>query len=91
MTWFYEKIDSATAQRLRDRVTNELTTTFASHYTSEISLADALSPEVIVAYSRRATGEKFLMRPSGGMRAEVMHRERRTPQTPDDLPCRKIT
>jgi len=65
MTWFYEKIDSATAQRLRDRVTNELTTTFASHYTSEISLADALSPEVIAAYSRRATGEKFLMCPSG--------------------------
>jgi hypothetical protein len=65
MTWFYEKIDSATAQRLRDRVTSELTTTFASHYTSEISLADALSPEVIVAYSRRATGEKFLMCPCG--------------------------
>jgi NADPH:quinone reductase len=64
MTWFYEKIDPTTAQRLRDRVTNELTTTFASHYTSEISLADALSPEIIVAYSRRATGEKFLMRPS---------------------------
>jgi NADPH2:quinone reductase len=65
MTWFYAKIDSATAQRLRDRVTNELTTTFASHYTSEISLADALSPDVIVAYSRRATGKKFLLRPSG--------------------------
>jgi NADPH:quinone reductase-like Zn-dependent oxidoreductase len=64
MTWFYEKIDPTTAQRLRDRVTNELTTTFASHYTSEISLADALSPEIILAYSRRATGEKFLMRPS---------------------------
>jgi hypothetical protein len=65
MTWFYEKIDTETTQRLRDRATNELTTTFASHYTSEISLADALSPEIIVAYSRRATGEKFLMRPSG--------------------------
>ncbi len=65
MSWFYGKIDSATAQRLRDRVTNELTSTFASHYTSEISLADALSPEIIVAYSRRATGEKFLMRPNG--------------------------
>jgi NADPH:quinone reductase-like Zn-dependent oxidoreductase len=64
MTWFYEKIDSARAQRLRDRVTNELTTTFASHYTSEISLTDALSPEIILAYSRRATGEKFLIRPS---------------------------
>jgi NADPH2:quinone reductase len=58
-------VDSATAQRLRDRVTNELTTTFVSHYSSEISLADALSPEVIVAYSRRATGKKFLLRPSG--------------------------
>jgi NADPH2:quinone reductase len=65
MTWFYEKLDSATVQRLRDRVTNELTTTFASQYTAEISLADALSPEAIVAYSRRATGEKFLMRPNG--------------------------
>ena len=65
MTWFYGKIDSATAQRLRDRVTNELTSTFASHYSSEVSLVDALSPEIIVAYSRRATGEKFLMRPHG--------------------------
>jgi hypothetical protein len=65
MTWFYEKIGPATAQRLRDRVANELTNTFASHYTSEISLADALSPKIIAAYSRRATGEKFLMCPSG--------------------------
>jgi NADPH2:quinone reductase len=65
MTWFYAKLDSATVRRLRDRVTNELTTTFATHYTADISLADALSPEVIVAYSRRATGEKFLMRPNG--------------------------
>ena len=29
------RVDSATAQRLRDRVTNELTTTFASHYSSK--------------------------------------------------------
>jgi len=65
MTWFYEKIDSATLQRLRDRVANELTTTFASQYSSEISLADVLSPEIIVAFSRRATGEKFLICPSG--------------------------
>jgi NADPH:quinone reductase-like Zn-dependent oxidoreductase len=65
MTWFYGKIDSLTAQRLRDRVTNELTTTFASNYTSEISLQEALSPEIIIAYSRRATGEKFLVRPNG--------------------------
>jgi len=65
MTWFYGKIDSSTAQRLRDRVTNELTTTFASHYTSEIPLQEALSSENIVAYSRHTTGEKFLMRSNG--------------------------
>jgi NADPH:quinone reductase len=65
MTWFYSRIDSSTAQRLRNRVINELTSTFASHYKSEISLEDALSPEIIVAYSRHATGEKFLMRPNG--------------------------
>jgi NADPH:quinone reductase len=65
MTWFYRRIDPSTAQRLRDRVINELTSTFASHYKSEISLKEALSPEIIVAYSRHATGEKFLMRPNG--------------------------
>jgi NADPH:quinone reductase-like Zn-dependent oxidoreductase len=65
MTWFYEKLDSATSNALRERVAKELTTTFASRYTSEISLAGALSPEAIVAYSRRATGEKFLIRPNG--------------------------
>jgi hypothetical protein len=39
MTWFCEKLDAATAQRLRDRVTKELTTSFAGHYTSEIPLS----------------------------------------------------
>jgi hypothetical protein len=46
MTWFYAKIDSATAQRLRDRETNELTTTFAGHYSSEISCRDAAHAEI---------------------------------------------
>jgi hypothetical protein len=46
MTWFYAKIDSATVQRLRDRVTNELTTTFAGHYSSEISCRNAAHAEI---------------------------------------------
>jgi NADPH2:quinone reductase len=50
-------------QRLRARVANEITTTFASTYTSEISLAEALDPEVIRRYYRVATGEKYLLRP----------------------------
>lgn len=54
----------AEAQKLRERVANEITTTFASHYTREISLAEALDPDVIRAYQRKATGEKFLIVPS---------------------------
>jgi NADPH:quinone reductase-like Zn-dependent oxidoreductase len=64
LTWFMQKIGPQDAQRLRDRVAAELTTTFASHYTTEISLAHALSPDVIAAYSKRATGEKYLITPN---------------------------
>ena len=48
---------------LRDRVAREITTTFASGYTGEISLAEALDPEVIRRCHRAATGEKYLLRP----------------------------
>jgi NADPH2:quinone reductase len=44
----------------------ELKTTFASHYTREISLAEALRLDVIEAYNRKATGEKFLVNPGLG-------------------------
>lgn len=56
-----------TVARLKARVMAELTTTFASHYSREVSLAEALSPEAIAAYGRRATGEKFLIVPSKGL------------------------
>jgi NADPH2:quinone reductase len=49
--------------RLRARVAAELTTTFASAYTSEVSLAGMLRPEAFNAYNKRATGEKFLVTP----------------------------
>ena len=54
----------ADALLLRARVMAELKTTFASHYTREISLVEALKPATIEAYNRRATGEKFLIVPS---------------------------
>jgi len=47
-------------------VAAELNTTFASHCTAEISLAEALRPGIIRAYCRRATGEKFLILPQQG-------------------------
>jgi hypothetical protein len=65
LTPFLQKIGAAEAQRLRDRVAAELTTTFASHYTARISLAEALSLPVLAAYNRRATGEKYLITPNG--------------------------
>lgn len=66
LTWFLEKIGPQATQKLRDRIVSELKTTFASHYTAEISLIEALQPEVIKAYNRRATGEKYLINPNKG-------------------------
>ena len=60
---FLQKIGPAAAQTLRERVGAELKTTFASHYTQVISLQEVLQPEIIAAYSKRATGEKFLINP----------------------------
>ena len=67
LTPFLMKIGPEAAQKLRQRVASELKTTFASHYTAEISLAEALKPEVIAAYNRRATGEKYLICPNKGL------------------------
>jgi NADPH2:quinone reductase len=61
---FLARVGAETAGRLRQRVMDELKTTFASHYTAEISLADVLRPEVAAEYGRRATGQKFLIVPT---------------------------
>ena len=67
LTPFLMKIGPAEGQKLRDRVAAELKTTFASHYTAEISLAEALQPDIIAAYNKRATGEKYLINPNKGL------------------------
>jgi hypothetical protein len=64
LTPFLIKIGPEAGQKLRQRVAAELKTTFASHYTREISLVEALQPEVIAAYNKRATGEKYLINPA---------------------------
>ncbi|PLW83223.1 NADH oxidase [Kineobactrum sediminis] len=60
---FLEKVGPQRGAELRERVAAEIKTTFASHYTRQVSLAEALSLEAITAYNRRATGEKFLVLP----------------------------
>ncbi len=67
LTPFLQKIGFEAAQKLRERVAAELKTTFASRYTREVSLAEALSVDVIQAYARQATGEKYLIRPQKGL------------------------
>ncbi|WP_018148195.1 zinc-binding dehydrogenase [Henriciella marina] len=64
LTYFLQKIGSEGREKLRKRVMDELKTTFASHYTDEISLADALDPETLKRYDAKKTGEKFLINPT---------------------------
>jgi NADPH:quinone reductase-like Zn-dependent oxidoreductase len=49
--------------RLRTRVVEGLTTTFASSYSDEVSLDGLLDPATAQAYARQATGSKYLVRP----------------------------
>jgi NADPH2:quinone reductase len=61
---FLQRIGPHAAQALRQRVVSELKTTFASHYSKEISLVQALQPEEIAVYGKRATGTKYLLNPN---------------------------
>ncbi len=63
---FLQKIGAADGAKLRQRVASELKTTFASHYTQVVSLQEALQLPNIAAYSKRATGEKYLINPNKG-------------------------
>jgi NADPH:quinone reductase-like Zn-dependent oxidoreductase len=64
LTPFLQKIGPAAAEALRQRVVDELTTTFASHYERTLSLAEALDLENLRAYARLGTGTKVLIDPS---------------------------
>jgi len=63
---FLMKIGQAEGAKLRQRVVDELKTTFASHYTQVVSLQEALQLPNIAIYNKRSTGEKFLVNPNKG-------------------------
>jgi NADPH:quinone reductase len=63
LTPFLQSVGPEALGRLRARVAKELTTTFASTYTREVSLAGVLKPEAFTSYVKPATGEKFLVTP----------------------------
>ncbi len=64
---FLQKIGPQAARKLQERVAAEIKTTFASSYTREVSLAEALTLEAISVYGKQATGEKYLINPNKGL------------------------
>jgi NADPH:quinone reductase-like Zn-dependent oxidoreductase len=60
---FLARVGQEVATRLRTRVATEMKTTFASHYTNEISLAEALDADIVSQYNSKSTGKKFLVCP----------------------------
>ena len=65
LTPFLTRLAPAEAEKLRQRVRDGLTTTFASSYKARIGLADMLTREAALAYNAKRTGEKYLVVPNG--------------------------
>lgn len=59
---FMMKTPQEVLNAMRQRVIDELTTTFKSHYSHEVSLADVLTVDVLSACNAKRTGEKYLIR-----------------------------
>ena len=62
---FLERLQAAeggTIEQVRQRVLDEIDTTFASHYSSRRSLAEAITVEAVKDYGARKTGQKTLLR-----------------------------
>ena len=67
MMTFINRIGPQAAQAMRQRVVAALRTTFTSHYTQEVSLAEVLQLGHVAQYGRRATGAKYLLNPNKGL------------------------
>ncbi|MDX2210274.1 MAG: zinc-binding dehydrogenase [Sphingopyxis sp.] len=65
LTPFMQKAGMETVGRMRQRVVDELTTTFKSHYSHRVTLEQALDVATLQAYDAKQTGEKYLIRPHG--------------------------
>ncbi|MEJ7800194.1 MAG: zinc-binding dehydrogenase [Ilumatobacter sp.] len=65
LTPFLGNLGASGAERLRQRVADEITTTFASSYGMKVTLPEAVAPEFVKRYGRMATGDKALVTPHG--------------------------
>ena len=63
LTPFLGKAGPEVTARLRQRVADEITTTFASNYGMRLSLTDAVDPANLQRDAQMATGDKALITP----------------------------
>lgn len=60
---FLQSVGQDTAGRMRQRVRDSLTTTFASHYKARVTLEEMLTKDAVMDYRTMSTGEKYLVTP----------------------------
>lgn len=65
LTPFLQRAGMETVGRMRKRVIDNLTTTFASHYKAKVTLEGMLEKDAICDYRQMKTGEKYLVTPWG--------------------------
>jgi hypothetical protein len=61
---FLGRVGPARTLALKQRVLDELHTTFASRYTKTVSLTELLDPTEIAVFAKRATGQKYMVEPN---------------------------
>ncbi|GHA10592.1 NADH oxidoreductase [Arenicella chitinivorans] len=61
---FLSKVEPTRVMALHKRVADEISSTFANHFSAELSLEQALQPENVARYNAKKTGEKYLINPS---------------------------
>ncbi|OWU84209.1 NADH oxidase [Oceanicola sp. 22II-s10i] len=60
---FLQMAGRETVARMRKRVLDNLTTTFASHYKTRVNLDEMLTKDAVTDYRAMKTGEKYLVTP----------------------------
>ena len=63
LTPFLQTAGGETVGRMRQRVRDNLTTTFASSYKKRVNLDEMLTKEAVTDYRKMKTGEKYLVTP----------------------------
>ncbi|MDX1704335.1 MAG: NADH oxidase, partial [Altererythrobacter ishigakiensis] len=63
LTPFLANAGMETVVKMRTRVQQNLTTTFASSYKAKVNLEEMLTKDAILDYRQMKTGEKYLVTP----------------------------